>query len=325
MHQLELSGIAGQFHQKLARQVRSHRPPRRHSQYVPRGTITMSAALTCQYDTSELTRRVSMLSGMLLGNGATEGEMQKLLKRETGQLHARMGDAAGPTTQKKGMDKLDKEIKSHLTVLSTETPQFEASKKYDDFFWLYASPGALVGIAGHDYQMDASGEASLAMLRASQREVPRGPAWKTIGQRGVQKIVQLDRVKISTSAMAYVRNALKDRVGQLRASFYVVAKEYAPLKRIPAWIAHSFGTVEGEGKSQHHEDGMGTPVASIESRVTSPGVISNGGLTRKFQGAITKSRFVLQSKLEKIGRGAKYLFESGQVYFPQPETLEDEE
>ena len=286
----------------------------------------MSAALTCQYDTSELTRRVGLLSGMLLGNGATEGEMQKLLKRETGQLHARMGDAAGPSTQGKGMARLSREIQDHLAVLPAQTPQFEVSKKYDDFFWLYAAPNVLVGIAGHDYQMDASGESALAMLRASQHEAPRGVAWKPIGQRGVQTIVKLDRIKISATAMKYVWNTMKAEIGELRAAFYAVAKEYAPLKRIPVWVSDNFAKVESNGKTQHHEDGMGTAVASIESKTTAPGVVSNDRLARKFRGAIVRTEKAVRYKLDQIGKGAKYVFETGQVYFPKGEDeMEDEE
>ena len=278
----------------------------------------MTGRIHAEYDASVLTRRMGELAGMLFGNGATEGQMQQVLKAETGQLAGRMGDAAGPSTQAQAMKKIDQEIKGQLAVLPGPMNLNQESESYSDFTWLYASSNALLGINDEDNQVRASGVEAYEMFRAGQNSVPRGNRYVELGFRnlGGQRIMRLNRVRVSLSSFNAVRKIIAEKTGQLRAACYLVAKTYVPSKRVPAWIEKKFGMVAENGKSRTSEALMGTPEASIEFAITSAGVIRNPRLAAKLQGAIAASAESIRAKLVKVAKGAKYVFETGQVYQP---------
>lgn len=253
--------------------------------------------------------------GMLFGRGASEGEAQQVLRTETGQLAGRMGDAVGPKSQSAAMKKVDREIKGHLAMFPRSVNLNQESESYADFTWLYASPNALVGINDEDNQIKASGEEAYEMLRAGQHATPRGNSYVEIGQRGKQKIMRQNRVRVSAAAFNTVRRIIAEKTGQLRAACYRIAKLYVPSKRVPAWIESKFNAVEANGKSRVGESLMNTPEASIEFAITSAGVNSNPYLVAKIQGAIKGASISIKSKLDKISKGAKYIYETGQVYF----------
>jgi hypothetical protein len=271
--------------------------------------------MNAEYDISVLSRRVSMLTGMLIGSGAAPGQIEQVLKIETGQLAGRMGDAAGPKTAAAADKKITKEMKAHLAFLPMGMNLNQESESYSEFHWLYTSPYTLVGVNNEDNQLAASGEDALAYFRAGQKLAPRGKAYETVGHRGVQTVVRMNRVLVSKSAFNQARKIVAEKSGQLRAACYAVAKKYVPSKRVPAWIAKKIPTVEANGKSKLQEGGMGTPAAFIEMTIKSPGVVSNDRLAAKFQGAIKASQKSIEAKLKKLAKGAKYVFETGAVYF----------
>lgn len=277
----------------------------------------MTGAITVEYDISGLVDKTSKMIGALFGNGSTIGECQKALMVETGQLAGRMGDAAGPSTISGGMKAIDKEIKGHLSIIPeinlTDDQQYSS---HGDFTWLYASPNALVGINDEDNFTKAGNEESLNVFLSSRKLQPRGNSYVEIGKRGKQRLMRINRVAVKRSQFNYVRKAMSDRVGQLRAAFYRIAKRYVPSKRVPGWVAKKFEAVEANGKSTLNESGLREGVESfIEFAIRSPGVVSNEILSSKFQGAIRGAQESIASKLNKIAKGAKYVFETGQVYF----------
>jgi len=260
--------------------------------------------------------------GMLLGNGASPGQMQQVLMVETGQLAGRMGDAAGPSTQAKGMKHIDKELKKHLEPLPIETnlDEFQQESKHEGFRWLFASPWSVVGIQEDDDISKAGGQEALEIFLASRGRGGDHPGNSRLqlGTRGKQVIQRFNRYGVSGAQWNFVRRAMQDRVGQLRAAFYRIARKYVPSKRVPAWVVEKFGAVEMNGKSVLNETGLRNGAeAFIEFTVTSPGVVGNPNLVKKFQGAIELSRFTIDAKLKKIAKGAKYVFTTGQVYFPK--------
>lgn len=267
-----------------------------------------------EYDMSELTRRVSLLTGMLCAKG---GQIEQVLKSETGQLAGRLGDAAGPKTLEAATKKLDNQIKGTLTILPLFS-NLDESQSYSsraDFTWLYSWKGGIAGINDEDNQTGVSGEDALVMFSIGQK-TNRGKAWVDLGRRGGVKVMRLNRTRVSRSAFNFVRRTILEKTGQLRASFYCIAKKYVPTKSVPAWIIAKFDAVEANGKSRLNEMGLnGTPEQFIEFTISSKGVENNPFLVAKFQGAIKATSISIQAKLGKIGDGAKYVFETGQVYF----------
>lgn len=273
--------------------------------------------ITSQVDNRILIERLSLMAGTLFGRGASDGEVQIALKAETGQLAGRFGDAIGPATKDKASKQVESEIKQQLTILprysNADFPM--ESETYADFTWLYASPQALVGINDEDNQLKASGEEALKMLRAGQKSTPRGKAWVDIGKRGKQHIMRLNRVRISAQAFNYVRRSIMGKMGMLRAAAYSIAVRYVPSKRIPAWVADKIPAAETSGKSRVNEINMGTSSPVIEFTIFGKGLESNPRLVSKLQGAMTGTAESMRAKLQKLSRGAKYIFETGQVYF----------
>src|ERR1035437_9111079 len=102
----------------------------------------MTAYTAAEYDITGLEKRVSALAGALFGSGGTPGQMEQILKTETGQLARRMGDAAGPKTAAAADKKITKEMKNHLAFLPMGQNLNQESESYADFHWLYASPVA---------------------------------------------------------------------------------------------------------------------------------------------------------------------------------------
>jgi hypothetical protein len=278
------------------------------------------------YDISKLAELVSGLNGALIGNGATPGDGERMIQTETGQLAGRIGDAVGPKTQSAANKRIDRDIKQQLTVLPRysifEREEQSESSAYSDFTWLTASPYSLTGINSEDDQSSASGAAAYEMLRAGQKSVPRGNAYVHLGARGKQAVVRLNRIRVTTAAFNFVRNKIRESTGELRASFYAVAKHYVPSKPIPGWIARKIDQAEAKGKTSHRDSGMtGGSEAFVEFAARSAGLASNPRLISKVEGAIERSRFILASKLKKLVAGYAYNFQTGAVYRPSLEEL----
>lgn len=262
--------------------------------------------MTCEYDITVLSKRVTELIGMLPARG------QEAIKTEAGQLAGRMGDACGPVSRSYGYYMTDKEVQKAFTILPFSNLEMMESEKFADFTWLYASPYALVGINDEDNISKQGNQEAIEVFYAGRKLAPRGKSYVEIGRRGKQHIMRLNKPAVSAGQMSYVKKAMRDRVGQLKASFYRIAKAFVPNKPVPAWIERKFDSVVSNGKSKYME-----APDLIEMTVTAPGVVENPKLVAKLQGAINWSTASVQSKLKKLAQGAKYVIETGQVYFPK--------
>jgi hypothetical protein len=108
-------------------------------------------------------------------------------------------------------------------------------------------------------------------------------------------------------------------MGELAAAFYNVAVKYVPRKSVTSFIASRMPSAESKGKSHSEEYGMATTEPAIEFTVTGAGLESNPRMDAKIQRAINGSAKSMEMKLVKLGKGAKYVFETGQVYFEKEE------
>lgn len=294
---------------------------------------------TATYDFSNLKEKFGMMQFALAGDGANEGQLQSMLRVETGQLFGAIGDAVGPATREKALKRVEWDVKKHLTIAPEyinskfNDGRVQESAAYADFTWLTAGNGKngkfLLGINNEDLQTSASGSQAMAFLRAGQKAQDRGDAYIRLGQRGQSKknggsgrinILRLNRVKVSKAAYRSVMQTLDKTTGELRAAFYRIAKNYAPKIRVPGWLSKKFAQVEQNGKSAFNDTlTPGNATGFIEGIIRAPGVTSNPALAAKIQNASQNRAEVIFAKFKKIISGMKYNFETGQVYRPKAE------
>lgn len=276
--------------------------------------------MNCTLDTTVLEERLSDLAAVLYGHGAGEGEVQQALRVETGQLAGRIADKIGPRTKNKAKKQASRAVRGAVNILP-EGEEFmdQPGVKYADWTWLYASPVALVGIKNADYQTSLDGESALDFFRQQQHEGPRKPEYIQVGKRGGQHIMQANKGIINRTAGRTVIASIYDKMGELGAAFYNVAVRYVPRKQIPALMVSRMPAAEAVQKSRVTETGMTTTEPAIEFQVDGKGLESNPRMTAKIQRAIQGASNSMAQKLAKIGRGAKYVFETGQVYFEKEE------
>ena len=271
-------------------------------------------------DHSVLDARLSELAVVLFGRGSGEGEVQMALKAETGQLAGRIGDVIGPRTKSTASKQASRAVKSAVAILPDGGNLHMPGVKYPDWTWLDASPRALVGIRNDDYQVSLSGQAAMAFFRGEQKKPSRGPVYKEIGKRGKQHVMQVNRGAISPGAARAIQSDILQKMGELGAAFYNVKVKYVPRGKVPSFMASKMPQAEAAGKSRVTESGMSTPEPAIEFTVNGKGLESNPRLEAKIQFAINGTVKSMASKLAKLGRGAKYVFETGQVYFEREES-----
>lgn len=267
------------------------------------------------YDLKGLSRLVSSLSGALFGNGE-DGDLHRVLKTEGGQLAWDISQNLGPATKDAGNAKVERQAKAFLTTLPGYS-NLEEGQQYSgtaDFTWLQAGPGFLLGINDEDNQMNASGSDALTYMRAGQRSGSRGKAFVELGRRGKQKILRLNRTRVSKSAFNSATRAIKEKFGTLRASFAFTAAKLIPGKRVPQWISRHFGT-RANGRAVFNEAGLSHPTEPfLEFGSTSPGVESNPAIVEAIGSGTTRRKILLEAKLKKVLAGYAYDWNTGRVF-----------
>ena len=289
----------------------------------------MTGMSDIQYDMSNLSEKISELGGALLGRGASLGDLQQLLRIETGQMAARIGDSLGPKNKKSYRSMIKSEVRPHLTSVPMDTnidDKHSRNSKKSGFTWLIAGPEYLVGINDEDNLVGIDGESALKLLRASQKNKSRGDDYVNIGSRGSQDVKRLNRIRISRQSYNYILSTIEQRFGKLRACFYRVALEYIPNKRVPAFVKKKVPAMISSGKSTLNESLVGGADQSfIEFGVTAPGVGgSNAKITAKISGAVDRSSKVLIEKVRKILNGYSYDWKTGGVFYSRVKDISEE-
>ena len=277
-----------------------------------------------EYDMTGLNDFVSGLTGAFFGESGEGGDGSKVLMVETGQLGGRIGDALGPKTKAAANKRIQADVKQQLSILPRYAVETQEGVKYADFTWLAHGGGFVMGINDEDNQVSATGAEALAMFRAGQRAGSRGKTIIGLGQRGHQSVLRLNRIRVSKSAMNYVALSIAEKTGELRAAFYRVAIQFTR-KRVPQWILQKVDQTIASGKSTLNDDQAGAGAeAFIEFGVRAPGVTGNAAITVKIQGAVERSKVMLAEKFRKVLAGYKYDWETGRVFRPRIQSLEDE-
>jgi len=301
--------------------------------------MTTTGTITAEYDLSKLTQQVSTMTAYLMGAGANEGECRQMLKSEAAQLAWDISEALGPRTLEKGKTGVEKDARRVFFPMSPDVPMFGGSRSgtQGDMRWLFAykKNGAsfLVGAEPEDV-LSSPGDLRDVFYGANRQ---RGAAWLDLGEftheskdssgrmrphykafRGRQHAMKLNRIVVSSAAYQRLVKVVQAHIGDLRATFARAAVDLGIKKRIPAWILKRVGAVTENGKSIFNDSGLNDPTDPwIEFGSRAKGVTSNPHIVEKIQHVIAARSKTMAKKLKDIASGAKYVFETGQVYFPK--------
>ena len=273
----------------------------------------MNTTLQLETDLSGLNHALGQLAGVL------RADSKELLKVEAGQMAWRIAQGLGPTSAAKGNRGVEKDVSKHLTVKPRR--EFKPGKQGEgDIQWLYAGPQFLAGIERKNNRVDASAAEATRLYYQSKSATPRN-AWKKLGVRGKQSVMQLERVRVKPGVFKEVIRAIKANVGQAKASFaFTTAKTTA--KRIPAWISRHFSKVEGRkavfstAELQHPT----APALVFGSRAA--GVVSNPKMAAAISSGVRQSAKIIVGKVQKLLNGYAYDFKTGAVFKPKSSTFE---
>lgn len=303
----------------------------------------MTDTITAEYDLSKLVKQISGLNGALLGAGATDGDLQNLLRVEAGQLHADIAKSLGPKTKAKADERVLKDVKGVFFPIFPEVTVFGGDQRGHsaDFQWLFASkkgPGYVVGADSEDIMPGLSAE-SMGEIYYRANHL-RGRAWHDLGEqshvtqnksgslrqhykasRTGQHAMKINRIIVQKSNFDALVKIIQKKSGELRASFYAVARHYAPKVVVPGWIEPKMETVLAKGKAAYRDTlTPDNPQAFIESTFKAPGLSSNPRIQRVIQGAMDHRAKIVFAKLKKVISGYKYSFETGATF--KPKTME---
>ena len=299
--------------------------------------------ITAEYDVRRLTNLLSTMKGFLLGNGATPGECQDLLRVQAGLLAWEISKQVGPATLPEGRKKVERDMRNVFFPLkpSVAAPFADKQGNQSDFLWLFAykkgDASFLVG-ADTDDVLGNSGDMRAAFYKEGNRR--RGPAWQDLGERIIstpglrarfkpwrnrQHALKLNRVVVTPQAYNNFKKTIMDKLGQLRASFAATTVALGLQKRVPAWVEKQIGPVKANGKSIFNGSAMNHPTnPSIEFGSRAIGVVSNPVVVEAIHSAVGRRMAALRAGMKKIVDGAVYNFNTGQIYFPKTAISEDE-
>lgn len=256
--------------------------------------------------------------GALIGRGGSDGDIQRALKVEAGQCALKIAQQLGPKSTAEAKKNLLKDMRSHLSIKPTysnlsESQQYSST---NNFTWLYAGNGFIAGINDEDDFAKSGSQEVLEVYYANRKLKPRGAAWINEGSRrgkGTQKVMRLNRIRVSKASFAFIRKSIQNKFGQSKAAWLAASQKYLMRKRIPAWVKAQIETVIQNGKSilEDHARGL-QPFIVIGSRAA--GVEKNAKIRSSIQAGIISSQAAIKSKADKIISGQTYNWNTGAVF-----------
>jgi hypothetical protein len=298
--------------------------------------------ITAEYDTRLLNEQVSNMKGFLLGKGATPGQCQDLLRVQAGLMAWEISKQVGPATLPEGRKKVEKDMRNVFFPLkpSVAKPFEHKQGNQADFLWLFAykngNSSFLVGADTADILGD-SGDLRAAFYKDANRR--RGVKWQDLGEReisthglrpkfkrfrGNQHALKLNRVVVTPAAYAKFRQGIFNVLGQLRASFAATTVALGLQKTVPAWVTKQIGAVKSNGKSLFNGAAMNHPTNPvIEFGSSAKGVVSNPIVADAIRRAIKTREVKLLAGMQRVLKGAAYVFNTGQTYFPKTTISEE--
>lgn len=124
------------------------------------------------------------------------------------------------------------------------------SKRNEGIVWLEVGPRFLLGCFPNHYKPQASLGDMLA-LRSKSRDM--GEKYTTLGQRGKQKIMSVNRYVVGRQVYGRFKKEVAARVGRLKMSFATAWNIVSPKGRIPAWLRKNASKWTAKGR---YRDGL---------------------------------------------------------------------
>jgi len=284
--------------------------------------------MTADIDLAGLNGFLQGLATVLHGTGqAGEGDLQRLMKTEAGQMAWDYSEALGPKTKADATDSIEKSINEQMSDKPrySNLDQDQQYSSTNEFTWLAAGPNFLVGINNEDNRTDLSPGAAYDLFRQAQKAGARGNAWLEVGQRGHQHVLRLNRIRITAAAKKSILRFIRDNlVGELRASFASTAEKLLPGKRIPDWVRDKIFQVDQKGKSIFNLSALNNATNPyIEFGSHAKGVQSNPIIVEKLAAATESRKYKIAEKIKKILAGHAYDWNTGRVFRPQARDLEE--
>lgn len=274
------------------------------------------------YETANLEKKLSELVGILIGRGVAKGDVQRALEVEAGQCAWRIAQQLGPSSSATATRRLNSEMSRYVTSRPTWS-NLDENQKYSstsDFTWLYAGPRFVAGINDEDDQTDLSVSDAVKLYSDARKLPSRGNAWITLGKRGKQAILRVNRIHLKQATLSGVRLVIASKFGQSKATFVRTAMRY--LRRsFPAWVTRQVPTVIENGKAILDESQLRSSIPSITFGSRAPGVESNPKMVKAIQNGVKQSEKTLAAKVRKMFAGQTYNWNTGQVF--KPTNFED--
>ena len=282
-------------------------------------------------DTGGLTMFMKNMADMFYSRGADETIIQKFVEVETGQLAAQISDNLGPKSFQRAKAGAESNVSSFLNPQDSKFRSFSTDRqknsRYNGFEWLFAGPNFLLGIKKEDNQVGSDG---IQLMRKGQSNGARGKSYVRIGTHLTPKgkhqaIIWLNRARVSKSSFASTKQYIFDRIGEAKASFASTALKLLSRKSFPGYVSNKIEQVESKDKVIYDASSIGSSTnPEITFGASAPGMLSNQSMVSAIDSAILTREAKSEKKLEQLIKGAAYNLNTGQVYKPSSESMEDE-
>lgn len=201
---------------------------------------------TVEINATGLNQLIGELQDAMIAYG-DEADFRKLMRDQAGILAKEISLKLGPKTQAAGEKKLESVIGKAFTEITV--PVFPQSKRGGgkgplQFMFASSDPNYLVGVDGKATITSTMSAAELA--KQSRRSM--GVKWEVVGRRGKQRVVKLNRYLVQLGRKNQLLDALKNRIGRMRATFAYAAAALGR-KDTPGWVSRHFSAVRSEGRA----------------------------------------------------------------------------
>lgn len=255
--------------------------------------------LTADVNLNEFSRSMARISNRLRIAPA------EVLKKEVGELIKTLVKLSPPKNLARSKTKAERDVRSVYRPMPKQ-PFHGAQAGRREIQWLYAAPGALLGINRSNIKTAenaASAKRNLYPLREAGT-----PATTRLGTRGrglkSQAVVRSNKTILSRNVIKTLSNKLKDNFGRLKAGWLVAVGEgkikISGANMPPKWVTkHIFGA-RGEAQDQTFKESF--PSFTIINRAVGVG---NPEVRRIASAATAIRAKAMASNLARVISGQK--------------------
>ncbi len=175
----------------------------------------------------------------LLGTG---GDASHVVADEARLTAVEIANQVAPKDFDSGKRKLERDTKGFLAPQPFENID-ESRRGNSGVEWVTAGSNFLVGISSDDYKGWLSADEASKVLHDEERKGHRGAKYQTVGLRGKQHVMMIDRAVMTQGVIDSTLAKLSRRIGRLKASFWETAEKISAGKsRAPSFVSRHFPT-----------------------------------------------------------------------------------